>query len=71
MTAEQFNFSPGRFVPLIETRTGTALLGGELVARFASAIGCENSRTPEPRTIRDMEKTNAKTRRFSSFIVLL
>jgi hypothetical protein len=49
---------------------GVTAFGGRFPSRLAKTSGVIWFTVPEPRTTREMEKTNAKTRKFSSLIVL-
>jgi hypothetical protein len=49
---------------------GVIVSGGRFPLRLAKTSGVIWFTAPEPRTIREIEKTNMKTRKFSSSIIL-
>jgi hypothetical protein len=68
--AKQFTGSNGAFVPCDVFIDGMTAFGGRFPSRLAKTSGVIWLTAPEPRTIREIEKTNAKTRKFSSSIIL-
>jgi hypothetical protein len=61
---------PGALEPSVVLIDGTIVSGGRFPSRLAKISGVIWLTAPEPRTIREMEKTNAKTRKFSNLIIL-
>ena len=68
--AKQLTGSDGVFVPCEVFIDGVTVFGGRFPLRLATTKGVIWLTVPEPRTSREMERANAKTRKFSSFIVV-